>query len=91
MSVAPIDDWSSTHHADLVRDIECHIKQLGGNLSEDEIYTLRRMLMISIRQHIGDTARSLRDYHKGLPKLSEEDKIQMYCNRDGGSDVGMLK
>ena len=46
----PIDQWSEENYPKLVRDIECHIKQLATT-NPDEVYTLRRMIMTSIRQH----------------------------------------
>jgi len=48
----PTDEW--TNNFPMLRDdIECHIENLSNLVDEEEIYTLRRMIFISIRQHLG--------------------------------------
>jgi hypothetical protein len=82
--IIPIDDWSSLHHAELVKDIECHIGQFT-DLTDDDVYTSRRLIMISIRERMGHDAKSnLKVDATGIPILSEEEKIQMYVAKNNG-------
>ncbi|MDB4330399.1 hypothetical protein N9948_01615 [bacterium] len=49
----PTDDW--TDQFPMLRDdIDCHIECLSNLTDKEEIYTLRRMIFISIRQHLGN-------------------------------------
>jgi len=43
------DDWSEKHHPELIKDIECHIENYIKD--KDDVYNLRRMIFISMRQH----------------------------------------
>ena len=41
------DEWTERFFAQATKDIDCHIKMAG--LEGDDAYTLRRMIMITLR------------------------------------------
>ncbi len=45
----PIDDWTETKFPILKEDIECHLSQY---VEADEVYDLRRLIFISLRQEL---------------------------------------
>lgn len=50
----PTDEWIDRMVPRLRDDFDCHIKMLTHGLDKDQRYTLRRMLMMSLRQELLD-------------------------------------
>ena len=42
------DEWTEKHYRSFAKDVDCHIKMLT-DLDDERAYTLRRMIMISLR------------------------------------------
>jgi len=59
--VLPIDEWTDFHFLELKYHIECHLSMFFPDDGEDDVYSLRRLFFISLRQDLQEKEIFLND------------------------------
>ena len=59
LETIPVDAWGEKYATRLVGNIDTHLAVLTDGLTEEERYSLRRMIMITVREWAQDTFKEI--------------------------------